>query len=190
MLINSVTNTLGGLLGGLLSALASSQAPVPTPSVAPASNPVTEANNGVVFDLGPKPVETNTSAMKDAASQTPASQAENNASNGTSRPVEENETAVPGNAVAVSPSRSQSPGLILAEDAKPASASATAEQPDETDPSEEARARAHAEQQLEVQRQRNLAISGYDASRRLLDVVAPEGAAVTTSASRPVREAA
>lgn len=71
---------------------------------------------------------------------------------------------------------------------KPASAAPMQEA--EVDPSEEARARAHAEQQLESSRLRNLAIAGYDDSRKLLDLNTTEAkAADTRSEAAPLRQA-
>lgn len=189
MLISTVNKIVTTLLS------APPQPAAQTPANASVTEGADNNNGGVKFDISDNALE---SVSKNAA-QNPTVIAE--------RVAEANAAAAPAleatvNAVvdagaeasasvaATKTTSGRSYVTVPVAEEKPASAAPMQEAEVEFDPSEEARARAHAEQQLESSRLRNLAIAGYDDSRKLLDLNTTEAkAADTRSEAAPLRQA-
>lgn len=207
MLISGVTNTVSTLL----TTLAARQPAANTPPAAAANTSQATANNaankdtgGVKFDFSDKALE----AVSNNAEQNSAVIAERVAAAAATAPVEAVVPAAPV-AAPVTEAPAASAETTTAADAgatqttaarpytrpaaaeeKPALTAPVIQQEAEVDPSEESRARAHAEQQLETSRLRNLAIAGYEDTRKLVDVIAKETASSETKAeAAPLRQA-
>ncbi len=216
MLISGVTNTVSTVL----TTLAAQQPAANTPPAAAANTSQAAANNaankdtdGVKFDFSDKALE---AVSKNAAQNSaviaervaaaaaaanapveavvPAPVAAPVAAPVTEAPAEapaaSAETTTAADASATQTAAARPYTRPAAAEEKPAVAAPVIQQEAEVDPSEESRARAHAEQQLETSRLRNLAIAGYEDTRKLVDVIAKETASSETKAeAAPLRQA-
>lgn len=196
MLLKTLINTVTTLLTNPTAP----NPPANTPATAPnppenaasaaASNVPEQDNGGVNFDFSEKALE----AVGNNAAQTAQVPEETTAPAAAPPPAVETATAAPATAPAEAGpanagSARPSTATVAVED-RPATATSLLEQAAEADPSEEARARAHAEQQLETSRLRNLAISGYEDSRKLFNLIATDTKTAETKAeAAPLRQA-